>query len=468
MGSKNTGSLYTFEMYSYPQSLSLYEGIFRCSYPLRYDVYKFCSVGCKYCFAELGKKAMGVKRDGIGSMKDVYNLNKFLYDVLVNGNIFGKSEELVRIFVSERIPILFGTLSDIFGVYEKKMRLTYETLKSLCIWKYPVNISSKCQIFEDKDEMKMYIRDIFDKYDRDKILMRVSLVGIDEDKIRGVEKVSVKARLDFLKEICKLGINCIVRVQPFLVGISDVRYKEFLYRLKEIGVKGVSWEGFKLKASFGRYCKSFLNRMKKWLKLTKGYYHYGDDLIEEWYGKYREECDKLGMDCSIVDTDYMHKNVGYYDCCGNVGVGTFRKVWECNGFNWLLKKFKDVMKKKVMEVITFRDVEKYMPEWIKDKKFDINSYHHILYCKNILLSKKGGKAYYGFKDFARLVYNGIDYNSFAFCKMVKVIKKDGELVRDSNGDLVYVVDWRDDGRKEVSWEEIPKHLRDVLDFLKRR
>ena len=93
-----------------------------CNLPVRFDTYKGCSHGCKYCFAQKKQNIAKIQRD-----ETVEALRSF---------IEGKRGRETA-WCDWNIPIHWGGMSDPFQPIEKNIRASYDCLKLLAETKYP-------------------------------------------------------------------------------------------------------------------------------------------------------------------------------------------------------------------------------------------------------------------------------------------------------------------------------------------
>lgn len=93
-----------------------------CNLPVRFDTYKGCSHGCKYCFAQKKQNIAKIQRD-----ETVEALRSF---------VEGKRGRETA-WCDWNIPIHWGGMSDPFQPIEKNIRASYECLKLLAETKYP-------------------------------------------------------------------------------------------------------------------------------------------------------------------------------------------------------------------------------------------------------------------------------------------------------------------------------------------
>ena len=102
--------------------------IILCNLPVRFDTYRGCSHGCRYCFAQKKNDISHIERD-----ESVDGLRSF-----IEGKRGNETE-----WCDWNIPIHWGGMSDPFQPVEKQIRASYECLKLLAETKYPFVVSTK-------------------------------------------------------------------------------------------------------------------------------------------------------------------------------------------------------------------------------------------------------------------------------------------------------------------------------------
>ena len=90
--------------------------IILCNLPVRFDTYRGCSHGCRYCFAQKKNDISHIERD-----ESVDGLRSF-----IEGKRGNETE-----WCDWNIPIHWGGMSDPFQPVEKQIRASYECLKLL-------------------------------------------------------------------------------------------------------------------------------------------------------------------------------------------------------------------------------------------------------------------------------------------------------------------------------------------------
>lgn len=177
-----------------------------CGNCFRADMYKGCSFGCRYCFAN----NRGGKFERDFQVADVNLIRKWFVEAIDNGDTSNIKKE----FLNQYVPIHLGGLSDPFQSAEWKYGASYEFLKLTKEYNYPVNISTKTAHLPD------YYFDVLDP----KIhTFSLSILGYSDSYVRVWETntPTAKERINFAKELKKKGFWVSIRIQP-IVDIDEV------------------------------------------------------------------------------------------------------------------------------------------------------------------------------------------------------------------------------------------------------
>ena len=114
--------------------------IILCNLPVRFDTYRGCSHGCRYCFAQKKNDISHIERD-----ESVDGLRSF-----IEGKRGNETE-----WCDWNIPIHWGGMSDPFQPVEKQIRASYECLKLLAETKYPFVVSTKGRLIADPEYLDL-------------------------------------------------------------------------------------------------------------------------------------------------------------------------------------------------------------------------------------------------------------------------------------------------------------------------
>lgn len=166
--------------------------IILCNLPVRFDTYRGCSHGCRYCFAQKKNDISHIERD-----ESVDGLRSF-----IEGKRGNETE-----WCDWNIPIHWGGMSDPFQPVEKQIRASYECLKLLAETKYPFVVSTKGRLIADPEYLDLLAQC--------NCVLQISMVCSKYDRLeRGTP--SYEERLVILKTVSARVQRTIVRIQPYM------------------------------------------------------------------------------------------------------------------------------------------------------------------------------------------------------------------------------------------------------------
>lgn len=207
-----------------------------CSLPLTFDVYSRCSMSCQYCFAA-SQKAInpGTKEAPLQAV----NPNKFF--AAIDGISISKESKLFhKHFYSKKFLLHIGGLADSFCHYERKYGASYPIIKGLLERKYPIMFSSKGPMIADP----IFVQ-LFEKYkDQNTAAFQFSIVTADDELAKKVEPgvPAPSQRFEYMKYLSSLGYWCVLRLRPFIIGVTDLTLPKILEKAFESGARAVSTE----------------------------------------------------------------------------------------------------------------------------------------------------------------------------------------------------------------------------------
>lgn len=295
-------------MQSYKYYLALTSQLPFCSIPLRLDSYSECQFACSYCFA---KSRGGQKGSGPSKALDPTLLENRLKRVAA-GQIHGATDE----FLSKRIPIQFGGMTDPFSPWEVRKRVSLRALETLKDHDYPTVISTKSTLLASAEYARLLSEGNF--------YVRVSLTAIDESNTSTVESgVSSRGeRIGLIERLAGFGIPVSVRLQPIVPGFEHEAH-HILEMSARAGAKHVSAEFLKLPIEsssheFARLTSSFpelLNHYK-----ANGAQRVGRELVmpakmkAETLFALRQHAEALGLVFGFADNEFLLLNT-FRSCC---------------------------------------------------------------------------------------------------------------------------------------------------------
>jgi DNA repair photolyase len=322
-----------------------------CSMPLTFDHYNYCSLGCLYCFAYFFKSNNPSSSKGDISLKAI-NPDQILNNI--QGLKLTKSGRLhYEHFYKRKFLLHWGGLADPFCTFEKYNQVGLRLLQGLGDLNYPTLLSFKgSTVFEEP-----YLKLFQNFSNQGNFAFQVSIVT-GSDKLAALMEIGVPSptrRLEAIKTLSSMGYWTILRLRPFILGVTNVGLDDLLHRALEAGIKGVSTEFFAadaranigMKTRYAWIAKQMgvpNNDLMAYYKATspseRGGYMRGNRLIKEPYIKQIYKfCTEHGLVCGISDPDFKELNTSG-SCCGmpdNFPKNRLLQNWTRNQLTYHLK-----------------------------------------------------------------------------------------------------------------------------------
>ena len=249
-----------------------------CPVPYHFDTYSGCPMGCVYCFS--ASVTTFARRNSehkefnylVGNRPDLF---KNWIERTLNKDIDYKRGEEVAF--KERIPLKIGAMADPFPYIEKKEKITYEVLKVLHEYDYPVEIQTK---------NPQGLLDIAEEFKGANWTIAVTLISHDDEFSKVIEPYapSPTKRLKAIKGLVDLGFNVMIKIQPAIYPKIIDDLPELIRLAKLSGVWGFNIEGLKCRISMAK-------TEQKMLQDTLGDYLNFD--VREFFRNERKlECNK--------------------------------------------------------------------------------------------------------------------------------------------------------------------------------
>ncbi|MFA5133051.1 MAG: radical SAM protein, partial [Candidatus Paceibacterota bacterium] len=345
-----------------------------CSTPFSFDLYNFCSFGCLYCFAYYSKannpsvahnnKAMELKSVNVDKILDIFE-GKF------PNNIYYKH------FIKNRKVIHIGGLADNFCNFERKNKRGLRIIEYLLKTGYPTIISTKGDFLSIPEYAEM-----FEKYkDTAKMAIQFSIITNKPELAAQIEvgAPSPVRRMEILKQMHAWGYWTILRLRPFLIGVSDRDLDGFLQCMNTYDIDAISTEFYCLDMR----AKEEDKKRYKWMSDVCGfdiidyyeklspasrgtYRRLNRNVKEKYVKKMYKFCVENGKHFAISDPDFKELNMSG-SCCGLP-----------DDWNWCRNQMTNLLRlarKKYMEtgeaIVTYDDVVMDAIEelWKKENKF---------------------------------------------------------------------------------------------------
>jgi len=258
-----------------------------CDYPVRFDTYKGCVSGCRYCFTRRKKDEI------IGTKVEVENdegpqaLRNF-----IDGE---RKHEVSWIDSDWKFPLHFGGMSDCFQPVEREKRRMFQCMEILAETEYPWIVSTKHALPANPEYLSLL--------SKCNVCFQYSLVSPEYDKLEPGAP-SFYQRLEIIKKVAAVVPRMIVRIQPYMIEELDNVLNITLPKSKEAGVYGVVIEGMKC-------YEGKLPGMEQ----VGGDLCYPTWLLEEHFTKIRTRAKDLGLAffCGENRLRWMGDSLG---CCG--------------------------------------------------------------------------------------------------------------------------------------------------------
>jgi len=294
-----------------------------CSMPMTFDHFNYCSLGCLYCFAYFFKS----NNPAIKSVS-LKSVNPKAQLAAMRGESTNKQGRLFyEHFYSKKFLFHWGGLADPFCSFEKHNKVGLKLIKGLARMKYPTLFS-----FKGDGIFKRQYTKIFEHYSHQKnFAFQISIVT-NSDKLASEVEIGVPSttkRLEAIKMLSDMGYWTILRLRPFIIGVSDQGLDELLERALAAGINGISMEFFAqdgrantgMKTRYAAMAKlmGISGDLHQYFKATspseRGGYMRTNRLVKERHvRKVYEFCAKHGLTCGISDPDYKELNTSG-SCC---------------------------------------------------------------------------------------------------------------------------------------------------------
>ena len=304
-----------------------------CALPLTSDVCNRCGFRCAYCFSSLfhfWNPQTRYKKIPI-KLANPERIIKIFLGKYPNNPYY-------KHFIKKRFILHIGSLSEPFDPLETKFgvgKILYDFLADI---KYPVLFSTKgISLFLDS------YKKIFKKASKYKnFAFQISITTNNDDIAKDIEKgvPSTTERLRAMKILSDMGFLTILRLRPFIVGITDDGLEDLLEKAKKCGAYAVSTEFFCIDKRaldlpdlkiFNKYMGCDLIAFyRKMSPTTRGTYMRLNRNIKRYFvERMIKKCRELDLKLAISGPDF--KELGYDEggnCCGLPSKNPFNKELE--------------------------------------------------------------------------------------------------------------------------------------------
>ena len=248
--------------------------------------------------------------------------NKPMYSII---NEFKLAIKKLRKLNLKSIPFRLSTLIDPFQPIEREFKLSRYVMKLCLKFEIPLVINTKATLLLDED----YLRVLKKLYDKEIVIVQVSLSTINNNIAKVIEpNVPLPSeRLNLCEKLSNEGIPVIIRLQPFIPGITDYEIEEIIKQCKYVGVKQVIVEALRDEIENLRifkeiaYDKSIYEDLNMWIpyspsvQLPTKVVRPNVDWRLKVFEKVRELCVKYGLEFATCKEGFYHLHTAK-NCCG--------------------------------------------------------------------------------------------------------------------------------------------------------
>lgn len=396
-----------------------------CSMPLTFDTYSTCSYRCLYCFAWMEKAHNPAvkRRTEAGDLCTKVNIEKLkkLFDGKANDQ---QSKNFYNQFIKPKKVIQWGGLTDPFDEIEKDEGESLKLIKFFKDRNYPVRICTK--------GAKTLMRpEYIEAFRGSKNFIMMWTIITDNDEIAGKIEAGAPSpsdRFKAMKIYHDLGIEQIIRIRPFLQGLTTNCWENLIRKAHDCGAEAISTEWLCIQRMAGIKVRERYEEMsnilgydifeyyKKLSNSSISYMRLNPKMKERYVNGMRNLCHELGMRFAISDPHFKHLN-DTLSCCGLSDKWNFMTA----PYNLALK----IAKEK--GVVYWKDIEKSL-DWAKE----IGSKEVFLTRTKIDYRKRKIQST---KDYIRTMWNTT--KKAGYCPYLYFAGYLEPIGKDENGDLIY-------------------------------
>jgi DNA repair photolyase len=290
-----------------------------CSLPCTFDHLSACQMACSYCFSFFQKSNNpAIKNKDLKAV----NVNRMIKEL--DGTI---DSLFYRHFYKRKFVLHWGGLADPFCGFELQHLVGLPLVERLGELNYPTLFSTKGPALVHPNYLK-----VWDKFVNQKnFAFQVSIITADDDLARQVE-VDVPPpsfRLKMLKEMSDRGYWTVLRLRPFIIGITDPTLDELLDKALKAGINAISTEFFAIDSRCNVGMKTRYENLARMMGIDNlqkyfsalspsergGYMRLNRHIKEPFIKKMYKFCQDNNLVFACSDPDFKELNTSG-SCCG--------------------------------------------------------------------------------------------------------------------------------------------------------
>jgi DNA repair photolyase len=270
-----------------------------CGLPIRIDPYQECSFKCIYCFSNNHRAACRNPETFLNKTEfDFEPLNRMLERILINKN---KAINFLQKLIADGITWHCGGMSDPFQHCEKELKATQNMIEVTN--KYDISI-----LFSTKSDT-VYGSNI--RPDLHSFQLSVSNVNNRKDIEPNVP--DIQSRIDFYRELKKNGFKVGIRVQPFIIGISNEEIVDVFHDADYFTLEGLKLTN---NTEMNEIIKNVLGLVDSDFVFKSANFYILPELRFKAYQPFFEKLKKYNIPHSLGDNDMRWITSGKC-CCGD-------------------------------------------------------------------------------------------------------------------------------------------------------
>jgi len=338
-----------------------------CYSVFRVEPYQTCEHKCVYCFGRWYRTSNEDKNE----------------PMLKTLRAFRKIIKILKKRQLRTIPFRLSTLVDPFQPIEEQYKVSRHIMNLSLKYDVPLIINTKA-ILLTKDDYFTILRKLSD---REIVIVQISL-SVLNDKIAKILEPRAPLpyeRIDMAEFLSREGIPVIIRLQPFIPGITDHELKSIIELSRYAGVKQIivealrdEYENIKFYGELA-YNKQLYRRLEAWssyspsVEVQSKILRPNVDWRTNTFALAGKICNKYGLEFSTCKEGFYELNTAK-NCCGMHFINESKYVlrptlWEA--WNYYKKhnkipKFEELTENLAGNYV-FGDVLKYYPRILRKK-----------------------------------------------------------------------------------------------------
>ena len=296
-----------------------------CSMPLTFDTYRTCGFNCLYCFSWMERAhnpAIKIREDQ-GEFVTKVDINRI--KKLFSGELKDKqSKGIYDVFIKRKKVMQWGGLTEPFDPIEEKEGESLKLIKFFREINYPIRICTKgAKVLMHPEYIEAF-------KGAKNFIMLWTIITIDDEMAKKIEVgcPTSSERFEAMKFYHdELGIPQIIRIRPFIQGLTSNCWQELIEKAHKCGAEAISVEWLCVQQMAGVKVRERYEKLSQILgydifeyyrKLSSGkisYMRLNPKIKEKYVFGMRDLCHKLGMRFAISDPHFKFLN-DTLSCCG--------------------------------------------------------------------------------------------------------------------------------------------------------